>query len=76
MFMILMLPVWGAAGLMAWLVCTMIGKSVQHSRPGWFRDPWQLAPYRYYEGRRWTGHTSRVHKSFSPEERLHSGDLQ
>ncbi len=25
--------------------------------PGWFQDPWGMAPLRYWDGVQWTGHT-------------------
>ena len=26
--------------------------------PGWYADPWRIAPYRWWDGRAWTGHVS------------------
>jgi len=26
---------------------------------GWFRDPWDVEPLRWWDGQAWTGHTAR-----------------
>lgn len=35
--------------------------------PGWFADPWRVAPLRFWDGDNWTGHVSKAIEVPSPE---------